>query len=60
MLLAGYTGQFSLGHAAFLGVGAYTRGAAAVTQGVPFLVALRCAALLSAAVGIIVGLPALR
>ena len=28
MLLSGFTGQFSLGHAAFLGVGAYTAGGA--------------------------------
>ncbi len=59
MLLAGYTGQFSLGHAAFLGVGAYTQ-ALLTGMGWPFLAALACAALLSAAAGIVVGLPALR
>ena len=59
MLLAGFTGLFSLGHAAFLGVGAYTQ--AALTQaGVPFPLALAAAGLLSAAVGMVVGLPALR
>ena len=59
MLLAGFTGLFSLGHAAFLGVGAYTQ--AALTQaGVPFPIALLVAGLLSAAVGMVVGLPALR
>src|SRR5512134_2909098 len=47
MLLVGFTGQISLGHAAFLAVGAYTE-------------ALLSAALLAAAVGIVVGLPALR
>ena len=59
MLLAGFTGLFSLGHAAFLGVGAYTQ-AVMVNAGVPFPLALACAALLSAAVGMVVGLPALR
>jgi branched-chain amino acid transport system permease protein len=59
MLLAGFTGLVSLGHAAFLGVGAYTQ-AVLVGAGWPFLLALICAALLSAAVGIVVGLPALR
>jgi len=59
MLLAGFTGLFSLGHAAFLGVGAYTQ-AVLVQAGVPFPIALACAGLLSAAVGMIVGLPALR
>ncbi len=59
MLLAGFTGLFSLGHAAFLGVGAYTH-AVFSNMGVPFPIALALAAMLSAAVGVIVGLPALR
>ncbi|MDD0812147.1 branched-chain amino acid ABC transporter permease [Curvibacter sp. RS43] len=59
MLLAGFTGLFSLGHAAFLGVGAYTQ-AALTGMGWPFPLALACAAGLSAAVGLVVGLPALR
>jgi branched-chain amino acid transport system permease protein len=59
MLLAGFTGLFSIGHAAFLGVGAYTE-AALVNAGVPFPIALALAALLAAAVGVVVGLPALR
>src|SRR3954466_1076317 len=59
MLLTGYTGQISLGHAAFLAVGAYTE-ALLQAAGMPFIVSLPRAALLSAAVGIIVGLPALR
>ena len=44
MLLAGFTGLFSLGHAAFLGVGAYTE-AVMVNAGVPFPLALVCAGL---------------
>jgi len=59
MLLAGFTGLFSIGHAAFLGVGAYTQ-AVFVNMGVPFPIALALAGLLSAAVGVVVGLPALR
>src|SRR5437870_2218677 len=59
MLLAGFTGLFSIGHAAFLGVGAYTQ-AVLTNAGVPFPVALFCAGALSAAVGMVVGLPALR
>jgi branched-chain amino acid transport system permease protein len=59
MLLAGFTGLFSIGHAAFLGVGAYTQ-AVFTGMGVPFPVALALAGLLSAAVGVVVGLPALR
>jgi branched-chain amino acid transport system permease protein len=59
MLLAGFTGLFSIGHAAFLGAGAYTQ-AVLTAKGVPFPLALLCAGGLSAAVGVVVGLPALR
>jgi branched-chain amino acid transport system permease protein len=59
MLLAGFTGLFSIGHAAFLGVGAYTQ-AVLTNAGLPFPIALFCAGTLSAAVGMVVGLPALR
>jgi branched-chain amino acid transport system permease protein len=59
MLLAGFTGLFSIGHAAFLGVGAYTQAVMA-NAGVPFPLALLAAGALSAAVGVLVGLPALR
>ncbi len=59
MLLAGYTGLFSIGHAAFLGVGAYTEGVLA-GMGWPFPLSMAAAVALSALVGVIVGLPALR
>ncbi len=59
MLLSGFTGLFSLGHAAFLGVGAYTQ-TALTNAGLPAPLALVAAGLLSAAVGMVVGLPALR
>jgi len=59
MLLAGFTGLFSLGHAAFLGVGAYTQ-AVLTNAGWPFPVAMAMAGALSAAAGVVVGLPALR
>lgn len=59
MLLAGFTGLFSIGHAAFLGVGAYTQ-AVLTNAGWPFPLALAVAGGLSAIVGVIVGLPALR
>jgi branched-chain amino acid transport system permease protein len=59
MLLSGFTGQFSLGHAAFLGVGAYTQGVL-TNLGWPFPLAMVMAMVLAAAVGVVVGLPALR
>lgn len=59
MLLAGFTGQFSIGHAAFMGVGAYTE-AYLGARGWPLPLSLACSMALSAAVGVGVGLPALR
>lgn len=59
MLLVGFTGQISLGHAAFLGIGAYTE-ALLQAKGVPFAISLPGAALVAAAFGWILGLPALR
>src|ERR1700709_509090 len=48
MLLVGYTGQISLGHAAFLATGAYTEALLQAT-GMPFFISLTSAALLSTA-----------
>ncbi len=59
MLLAGYTGQMSIGHAAFMAVGAYTEGILAA-RGQPFPLTLLVSTLLAALVGLLVGLPALR
>ena len=60
MVLAGYTGLVSLGHAAFLGIGAYAHVYFAQSLGLPWLVALALAVVLTAAAGVLVGLPALR
>jgi branched-chain amino acid transport system permease protein len=58
-LFMGYTGQLSIGHAAFYGIGAYV--AANLTKaGLPFLAALVVAALASGLVGFALGLVALR
>jgi branched-chain amino acid transport system permease protein len=59
VLLSGYAGQTSIGHAAFLAIGAYT-AANAAKFGVPLYVYLPGAALLTGVVGWLVGLPALR
>ena len=59
MLLVGYTGLVSLGHAAFLAIGAYSH-AVLLKYGVPFPVAVLLATLISALVGALVGIPALR
>jgi branched-chain amino acid transport system permease protein len=59
MLLAGFTGQISLGHAAFLGIGAYTESIMQA-RGIPFFISLPSAMGLSALAGVAIGLPALR
>jgi branched-chain amino acid transport system permease protein len=59
MLLAGFTGQVSLGHAAFLAMGAYTE-AWLQSKGWPFALSLPAAALVAGISGVVVGLPALR
>jgi branched-chain amino acid transport system permease protein len=58
-IVTGYAGQISLGHAAFMGVGCYTVAALARVD-VPFYLALPLAGLVSAMVGLIVGVPSLR
>ena len=59
-LLIGYTGQISLGHGAFFGVGAYTAAILATKAGFPFWAALPAAGLMTAAVGMVFGLPSVR
>ncbi|MFI5000132.1 MAG: branched-chain amino acid ABC transporter permease [Reyranellales bacterium] len=59
MVLVGYTGLVSLGHAAFLGIGAYAH-AFFLENGIPWLPSAFMAVVLTTACGLIVGLPALR
>lgn len=59
MVLVGYTGLVSLGHAAFLGIGAYAH-AFFLKHGVPWIPSVVLAVLITTASGFIVGLPALR
>ena len=59
MMLTGYTGLVSMGHAAFFGIGAYA-SAILTNNGLPFFLALPCAGLIAGLVGIVIGLPALR
>lgn len=59
-ILTGYTGLFSLGQAAFMGVGAFTSALLTKYLGLSFWVALPCAGLSTALVGVFFGLPSLR
>lgn len=59
-LITGFTGQFSLGHAAFMSIGAYTSAIITAKLGLPFIVALIVSGIVSAFAGIIIGIPTLR
>ncbi len=59
-LLMGYAGQVSLANAAFFGIGAYIVAILGNRYGVPYWVAVPVAAFVTAGVGFVVGLPALR
>jgi branched-chain amino acid transport system permease protein len=59
-ILTGFTGQISLGHAAFMGVGAYTASILISKAGVPFIFALPAAGAMAALVGMVFGIPSLR
>lgn len=58
-ILTGYAGQISIGHAAFMAIGAYT-SALLTARGVPFWCALPAAGVMAGAVGWLLGFPALR
>ena len=59
MLLIGYTGLVSLGHGAFMAIGAYTN-TYLITKGVPFLAAFPLAGLAALIAGVIIAVPANR
>ncbi|NMD72583.1 branched-chain amino acid ABC transporter permease [Bacillus sp. DNRA2] len=59
-LVIGITGQFSIGHAGFLAVGAYTSAIITMKLGLPFPVAILVAGIAAALAGLIIGIPSLR
>jgi branched-chain amino acid transport system permease protein len=59
-ILVGYTGQISVGHGAFMSVGAYTAAVLTTRYGVPWWLALPAAGAMSALIGSICGIPSLR
>jgi branched-chain amino acid transport system permease protein len=60
MLLTGYAGQISLGHAGLIAAGAFTVGILFRETNAPFWITLPAAALVGALLGVIFGLPSLR
>ncbi len=59
-ILTGFTGQISLGNAAFLAVGAYSTAALAGRLGLPFPVVIPLSGALAALAGMVFGVPSLR
>ena len=59
-LLTGFNGQFSLGHSAFYGIGAYTAAILMDQADLAYYWTLPCAGALCFVVGFLFGLPALR
>jgi branched-chain amino acid transport system permease protein len=59
-ILVGYTGQVSIGHGAFMSVGAYTAANLAIRLGSPWPINLLAGGLMAALIGAIVGIPSLR
>lgn len=59
-ILTGFTGQISIGVGAFLGVGGYTSAIITSTYGISFWISLPLAGVITALIGGLFGLPALR
>ncbi|MEK4201341.1 branched-chain amino acid ABC transporter permease [Cytobacillus sp. FSL K6-0265] len=59
-LVIGITGQFSIGHAGFLAVGAYISAIVTMKLSLPFPIALIIGGIVAALTGLIVGIPSLR
>ena len=59
MVLVGYTGQVSLGHSAFIAIGAYAH-TWLLAQGMPLPLSMLLATGLTGAIGLVIGLPAIR
>lgn len=59
-LINGFTGQFSIGHAGFMAIGAYTSSVFTVKFGLPLSLGILAGAVAASVVGFLIGLPTLR
>jgi branched-chain amino acid transport system permease protein len=59
-LINGFTGQFSIGHAGFMAVGAYVSAIITVKFQLPFILAILIGAAAAGLLGFLIGLPTLR
>jgi len=59
-IITGHAGQISLGHAAFLGIGAYTSAMLYTEAGFPFWLSVPLSGLVAGAIGALLAIPCLR
>jgi branched-chain amino acid transport system permease protein len=59
-LLVGFSGQVSIGHAAFYGIGAYASALLTLKVGFSFWIALPAAAVIAAIAGVLLAIPSLK
>jgi len=59
-IITGLTGQLSLGHAAFMSIGAFISAICTIRLGFPFSLTLVTSGLVTAAIGAMIGFPILR
>lgn len=59
-LLTGFTGQISIGHAGFYGIGAYVSAYLSVTMGLSFWIAFPVSGIITACIGYLIGKPILK
>ncbi|HOO62328.1 MAG TPA: branched-chain amino acid ABC transporter permease [Synergistaceae bacterium] len=59
-VIVGFAGQISLGHAAFVGIGAYSAAILSTRFGMTFWEALPCVIAISGSIGFLCGLPSIR
>lgn len=59
-LIIGITGQFSIGHAGFLAVGAYASAVMTMKLELPFIMAVLTGGVIAAVAGMVIGIPSLR
>ncbi len=59
-LVIGITGQFSIGHAGFVSIGAYMSAIVTMKLGLPFFVAIILAGVAASIAGLLIGIPSLR
>ena len=59
-ILTGFTGLISLGNAAFMAIGAFSAGYLGIRFGLPFYLCIPLAGVISACLGMIIGIPSLR